>query len=50
MTELPAPMSPPECDLRGYDFMPLFGNRLFGSSLYAKALRNPRAGLAAPFR
>jgi hypothetical protein len=47
MSDLPDPMSPPDCDLRGYDFMPLFGNRLFGSSLYAKALRNPRAGLAA---
>jgi hypothetical protein len=40
-------MASPECDLRGYDFMPLFGHRLFSSAFYAKALRNPRAGLAA---
>lgn len=43
----PEPMSAPDCDLRGYEYMPLFGSRLFGSRLYSKALRNPRAGLAA---
>lgn len=32
---LPAPMTPPDCDLRGYDFMPLFGQRLFSSEMYA---------------
>lgn len=47
MTDLPSPMTPPECDLRGYEFMPLYGQKLFGSRLYTKALRNPRAGLAA---
>jgi hypothetical protein len=47
MTDLPDPLTPPDCDLRGYDFMPLFGGKLFGSRLYTKALRNPRAGLAA---
>lgn len=47
MSDLPEPMTPHDCDLRGYDFMPLFGQRLFGSRLYTKALRNPRAGLAA---
>lgn len=31
---LPAPLTPPDCDLRGYDFMPLFGHRLFRSDLY----------------
>ncbi|PYD47148.1 DUF1376 domain-containing protein [Novacetimonas pomaceti] len=31
---LPAPLSPPDCDLRGYDFMPLFGHRLFSGRLY----------------
>ena len=36
MTDLPSPLTPPDCDLRGYDFMPLFGTRLFGSEFYAK--------------
>ena len=31
MVDRPAPMSPPECDLRGYEYMPLFGHRLFNS-------------------
>ena len=43
----PPPMTPPDCDLRGYEFMPLFGQRLFGSHFYTMALHNPRAGLAA---
>ena len=46
MSELPAPLTPPECDLRGYEFMPLYGQRLFGSAFYSLALQNPRAGLA----
>jgi Protein of unknown function (DUF1376) len=37
MSELPDPLTPADCDLRGYDFMPLFGHRLFGSDLYDKA-------------
>ena len=45
-SDLPEPLSPPDCDLRGYDFMPLFGQRLFGSAFYSLALTNPRAGLA----
>ena len=43
----PAPLSAPDCDLRGYEFMPLFGTKLFGSELYQLALDNPRAGWAA---
>lgn len=35
MSELPAPLTPPDCDLRGYDFMPLFASRLLDSDLYA---------------
>lgn len=35
-TNAPAPLSPPECDLRGYDFMPLFGHRLFCGRLYTQ--------------
>jgi hypothetical protein len=34
---LPPPLTPPDCDLRGFDWMPLFGHRLFGSDLYASA-------------
>lgn len=34
---LPDPLTPPDCDLRGYDFMPLFGHRLFGSAFEAHA-------------
>ncbi|QOF95646.1 DUF1376 domain-containing protein [Novacetimonas hansenii] len=32
----PAPLSPPDCDLRGYEFMPLFGHRLFCGPLYTQ--------------
>lgn len=34
MTELPEPLTPADCDLRGYDFMPLHGHRLFNSDFY----------------
>jgi len=34
---LPAPLTPPDCDLRGYEFMPLFGSRLFTSEFNEKA-------------
>lgn len=33
----PAPLVPIDCDLRGYEFMPLFGNHLFGSEFNARA-------------
>ena len=36
-SKLPAPLSPPDCDLRGYIFMPLFGHRLFSSSFNDQA-------------
>ncbi|MGI4813212.1 MAG: hypothetical protein ACRYGG_07740 [Janthinobacterium lividum] len=36
MTDLPAPLSPPHCDLRGYGYMPLFGHKLFSSALYVE--------------
>lgn len=35
MSELPEPMTPPECDLRGMPYMPLDLIRLFDSDLYA---------------
>lgn len=34
---LPPPTTPPDCHLRGFDWMPLFGHRLFGSDLCAIA-------------
>lgn len=34
MTE---PMTPPECDLRGFEFMPLMGDRLFKSATWIAA-------------
>ncbi|MFT8720602.1 hypothetical protein [Acetobacter sp.] len=37
MTDLPEPLTPEYCDLRGYDFMPLFGHRLFSSEFYTEA-------------
>jgi hypothetical protein len=37
MRDLPEPMTPPDCDLRGYDFMPLFGHRLFNSDFEMQA-------------
>lgn len=33
-TETPAPLVPPEVDLRGYEFMPLYGDRLLGSQTW----------------
>lgn len=37
MNDLPTPLTPPYCDLRGYDYMPLFGHKLFSSTFDAKA-------------
>lgn len=37
MSDAPDPMTPADCDLRGYEYMPLMGHRLFGSTLYAEA-------------
>lgn len=33
----PAPLVPLDCDLRGYEFMPLYGTHLFGSEFNARA-------------
>lgn len=35
MSDLPSPLTPPECDLRGMPFMPVDLVRLFDSDLYA---------------
>lgn len=43
---LPEPMTPPDCDLRGLEYMPLLGQRLFGSKFDAMANDSEwRAGL-----
>ncbi|MCG7348212.1 DUF1376 domain-containing protein [Sphingomonas sp. ACRSK] len=43
---IPEPMTPPDCDLRGLEYMPLLGQRLFGSEFDAMANDSEwRAGL-----
>lgn len=37
MSGLPVPMTPADCDLRGYEYMPLFGGKLFSSDFEAHA-------------
>lgn len=37
MRELPAPLTPPDCDLTGYDWMPLYGHQLLKSDFYLRA-------------
>lgn len=37
MSDLPEPMTPPDCDLRGMEWMPLYGHRLFSSDFEARA-------------
>ena len=37
MSDLPTPLTPPDCDLRGYEWMPLLGRRLFASDFDARA-------------
>ena len=49
---IPDPMTPADCDLRGLEYMPLLGQRLFGSEFDAMASdcgsawkRNPGSGV-----
>ncbi len=37
MSDLPDPLVPPEVDLRGYEFMPYYGDRLRDSNLNSRA-------------
>jgi hypothetical protein len=37
MSDLPQPLTPPECDLRGLEWMPFYGHRLFASDFDAHA-------------
>ncbi|SCB10197.1 DUF1376 domain-containing protein [Cupriavidus alkaliphilus] len=41
MSEAPLPLTPPDCDLRDFPFMPLEINRLRRSKSWLKAKRNP---------
>lgn len=41
MSDLPEPLTPPECDLRDFPFMPLDIQRLRRSKAWLKAKRNP---------
>lgn len=34
MPDLPAPLTPPDCDLHGLEWMPFYGNRLFSSETW----------------
>jgi len=47
MTELPDPLTPSDCNLRGYDWMPLWGHRMFSSAWYLAARKDGRGGIAA---
>jgi hypothetical protein len=47
MSNLPPPLSPPDCDLRGYDYMPMHCGRLFASAFFFATRRNPAALRAA---
>jgi hypothetical protein len=48
MTDLPAPLTPAECDLRDFAFMPLDFRRLFGSDWWiAACIEAPAAAAAA---
>lgn len=37
MSDLPEPLTPADCDLRGMEWMPLYGHRLFSSAFEARA-------------
>ncbi len=49
MSDLPAPLTPPDCDLRGggYEWMRLWGHRMFTSSWYRAARKDGRGGIAS---
>lgn len=47
MSDLPSPLTPPDCDLRGFEWMPLWGHRMFSSSWYRVARKDGRGGIAS---
>lgn len=44
MSEIPAPLTPADCDLQDFPFMPLMVGRLRKSKAWVKARRNPALG------
>jgi 5-methylcytosine-specific restriction endonuclease McrA len=47
MSDLPHPLTPPDCDLRGFEWMQLWGHRMFTSSWYRAARKDGRGGIAS---
>lgn len=47
MTDFPAPLTPADCDLRGLEWMPFFGDRLFGSETWLMASPEGRCAALA---
>lgn len=45
ISELPAPLTPPECDTRGLEWMPLLGDRLFSSQTWLLACDEARCAM-----
>ena len=45
LEDSPQPLVPAEVDLRGYEFMPLFGDRLFASATWIGALPEARCAM-----
>lgn len=45
LTDLPAPLTPPTCDLRGLEWMPMYGDRLLGSDTWLMAGVEARAAM-----
>lgn len=48
-SDLPPPLTPPDCDLRGggYEWMRLWGHRMFTSGWYRAARKDGRGGIAS---
>ncbi len=46
-SDLPAPLTPSDCDLHGYDWMKLMCHRLFESAWYRSARKDGRGGIAS---
>ena len=47
MTDLPEPLTSPDCDLRGLEWMPLYGDRLFESDTWLMASPEGRGAALA---
>ena len=47
MSDLPSPLTPPDCDLRGFEWMPLWGHRMPPAVGYWVARKDGRGGIAS---